>query len=69
LVVPENNKKSQIPLLSAEELTASAGGSSTILIDDLYEMDIGKSISSNDFYINTTQQPTMVNYQKVTQMF
>ncbi|MFZ3169409.1 MAG: hypothetical protein WA130_17480 [Candidatus Methanoperedens sp.] len=105
----------EIPLLGAEELAASAGGSSTILIDadasfqtwgvksgdrvknitknqecsvvsvdgetqltttplaatfwgdgDLYEMDIGKSISSNDLYINTAQQPTMVNYLKVT---
>jgi hypothetical protein len=103
------------PLLGTEELVASAGGSSTILIDedaffqtwgvksgdrvknipadqecsvvsvdseiqltttplinnmwvgnDPYEMDIGELVSSNDLYINTAEQPTKVNYLKVT---
>lgn len=30
------------------------------------EIDIGELVSSNDLYINTTEQPTMVNYLKVT---
>jgi hypothetical protein len=103
------------PLLGTEELVASDGGSSSILIDedasyqtwgvksgdrvknipadqecsvvsvdseiqltttplinnmwvgnDPYEMDIGELVSSNDLYINTAEQPTKVNYLKVT---
>ncbi len=33
---------------------------------DIYEMDIGKSITSNDFYVNTAIQPTKRNYLVIT---
>jgi hypothetical protein len=33
---------------------------------DTYELDIGEQITSNDFYVNPTIQPTMRNYLKVT---
>jgi hypothetical protein len=64
--IPADQECSVVSVDSETQLTTTPLINNMWVGNDPYEMDIGKSISSNDLYINTTEQPTKVNYLKVT---
>ncbi len=64
--IPAGQECSVVSVDSEIQLTTTPLTNNMWVGNDPYEMDIGVLISSNDLYINTVQQPTKVNYLKVT---
>ena len=66
--IPADQECSVVSVDSEIQLTTTPLINNMWVGNDPYEMDIGELVSSNDLYINTTEQPTKVNYLKVTIM-
>ena len=64
--IPADQECSVVSVDSEIQLTTTPLINNMWVGNDPYEMDIGTLVSSNDLYINTTEQPTKVNYLKVT---
>ena len=64
--VTKNQTCSVVSVISQMQLTTTPLTAASWDYDDTYEIDVGELISSNDLYINTIEQPTMVNYLKIT---
>ncbi|MCX9089723.1 MAG: hypothetical protein OIN90_19430, partial [Candidatus Methanoperedens sp.] len=64
--VTKNQTCSVVSVISQMQLTTTPLTAASWDYDDTYEIDIGELVSSNDLYINTTEQPTKVNYLKIT---